>query len=157
MGQSIGPVFGGIISQHLGFRAIFWFLSAPSTLTLLLTLLLLPETLRSIAGNRTIRLTSVHRPLIYAFSPPPDELLDPDNTPRTKVIISSIVALLKFLFEKDVFITLCFGSIVYLVWSMVKLSTTGLFQEPFHLNDLQVGLVFLPNGAGCVGGSYLTG
>jgi MFS family permease len=157
MGQSIGPVFGGIISNYLGFHAIFWFLFGLGALTLLLILLILPETLRSIAGNGTIRLTSVHRPLIYSFTPPPDELLDRDNTPSKKVTVSSIVAPLKFLFEKDVFITLFFGSIVYTVWSMVTSSTTALFQGRFNLNDLQVGLVFLPNGAGCVAGSYLTG
>jgi MFS family permease len=157
MGQSIGPVFGGIISQYLGFRAIFWFLFGLGALTLLLILLLLPETLRSIAGNGTIRLTSIHRPLIYTFSPPPDELLDRDTTPGKLVTSSSIVAPLKFLFEKDVFITLFYGAIVYTVWSMVTSSTTALFQGSFHLNDLMVGLVFLPNGAGCVVGSYLTG
>jgi len=157
MGQSIGPVFGGIISQYLGFHAIFWFLFGLGSVTLILIVLLLPETLRSIAGNGTVRLTSIHRPLIYKFSPPPDELLDRDSTPKEKVTLSSIVAPLKFLFEKDVFITLFFGSIVYTVWSMVTSSTTALFQGPFHLNDLQVGLIFLPNGAGCVAGSLLTG
>lgn len=65
MGQSIGPVFGGIISQYLGFQAIFWFLFGLGGLTLLLILLLLPETQRAIAGNGTIRLQGVHRPLIY--------------------------------------------------------------------------------------------
>jgi hypothetical protein len=84
MGQSVGPVFGGIISNYLGFHAIFWFLFGLGALTLLLLLLVLPETLRSIAGNGTIRLTSVHRPLIYSFSPPRDELLERDTTPREK-------------------------------------------------------------------------
>jgi MFS family permease len=69
MGQSIGPVFGGIISNYLGFHAIFWFLFGLGALTLLLIVLLLPETLRSIAGNGMIRLTSIHRPFIYFFSP----------------------------------------------------------------------------------------
>jgi MFS family permease len=115
MGQSIGPVFGGVISSYLGFHAIFWLLFGLGTLTLLLILLVLPETLRSIAGNGTIRLTSVHHPLIYSFSPPPDELLERDTTPRKKITVSSIIALLKFLFEKNVFITLFFGSIVYTV------------------------------------------
>ena len=84
-------------------------------------------------------------------------MLDRDITPRKKVTLSSIVAPLKFLFEKDVFITLFFGSIVYTVWSMVTSSTTALFQGRFNLNYLQVGLVFLPNGLACVAGSYLTG
>jgi MFS family permease len=157
MGQSIGPVFGGIISNYLGFHAIFWFLFGLGALTLLLIVLLLPETLRSIAGNGMIRLTSIHRPFIYFFSPPLPELLERCTTPRKNVTISSIVTPLRFLMEKDVFITLFFGSIVYTVWSMVTSSTTALFQDRFNLNDLQVGLVFLPNGAGCVAGSYLTG
>ncbi len=157
MGQSVGPVFGGIISQYLGFHAIFWFLFGLGSITLLLILLLLPETLRNIAGNGTIRLAGIHRPLIYSFSPPLDAYLDRERKPARKVTISSIVGPLKFLFEKDVFITLFFGSIVYTVWSMVTSSTTALFQGPFNLSDLQVGLIFLPNGAGCVLGSYLTG
>ncbi|KAL5331419.1 hypothetical protein ACEPPN_000949 [Leptodophora sp. 'Broadleaf-Isolate-01'] len=157
MGQSIGPVFGGIITQFLGFRSIFWFLFGLGSVALLLILLLLPETLRSIAGNGTLRLAGIHRPLIYTFSPPSDALIDRDPTPKKKVTLSDIVAPLKFLFEKDVFITLFFGSIVYTVWSMVTSSTTSLFQSRFHLNDLQIGLAFLPNGAGCVAGSYLTG
>jgi MFS family permease len=157
MGQSIGPVFGGIITQFLGFRSIFWFLFGLGSITLLLILLLLPETLRSIAGNGTLRLAGIHRPLIYTFSPPSDALIDRDPTPKKKVTLSSIIAPLKFLFEKDVFITLFFGSIVYTVWSMVTSSTTSLFQSRFRLNDLQIGLAFLPNGAGCVAGSYLTG
>jgi predicted MFS family arabinose efflux permease len=44
MGQSIRPVVGGIISQYLDFRAIFWFLFGLGALTLFLILLLLPET-----------------------------------------------------------------------------------------------------------------
>ncbi|KAH8676592.1 major facilitator superfamily domain-containing protein [Tricladium varicosporioides] len=157
MGQSIGPVFGGILTQFLGFRSIFWFLFGLGALTLLLILLLLPETLRSIAGNGTLRLTGIHRPFVYTFSPPDDAQIDRDPTPKKKLTVQSIIAPLKFLFEKDVFITLFFGSIVYTVWSMVTSSTTALFQARFHLNDLQVGLAFLPNGAGCVAGSYLTG
>jgi MFS family permease len=157
MGQSIGPVFGGILTQFLGFRSIFWFLFGLGSITLLLILLLLPETLRSIAGNGTLRLAGIYRPLIYMFSPPSDVLIDRDSTPKKELTLSGVAAPLKFLFEKDVFITLFFGSIVYTVWSMVTSSTTFLFQSHFHLNDLQVGLAFLPNGAGCVAGSYLTG
>ncbi|KAH7419053.1 major facilitator superfamily domain-containing protein [Cadophora sp. MPI-SDFR-AT-0126] len=156
LGQSIGPVFGGLISQYLGYHAIFWFLFGLGSLALLFIVLLLPETLRSIAGNGTIPLTSIYRPLIYK-TPPYPLRRDQNLISSKKITVSSIFSPLKFLFEKDVFITLFFGSIVYTVWSMVTSSTTALFQTRFNLNDLQVGLVFLPNGAGCVAGSYLTG
>lgn len=157
MGQSIGPVFGGIISQYLGFHAIFWFLFGLGSLTLFLILLLLPETQRAIAGNGTIKLEGIHRPLIYKFSPPSDAELEREPSPKKRFTIKSITDPLKLLTEKDVLLTLLFGSIVYTVWSMVTSSTTALFQEIFHLNDLQVGLAFLPNGAGTVSGSIIMG
>jgi MFS family permease len=71
--------------------------------------------------------------------------------------ISSIFSPLKMLFEKDIFISLFFGSIVYTIWSMVTSRTTALFQTHFGLDNLEVGLTFLPNGAGCIAGSYVTG
>ncbi|KAH8810812.1 major facilitator superfamily domain-containing protein [Xylogone sp. PMI_703] len=157
LGQSIGPVFGGVITEFLGFRAIFWFLFGLGSLTLLLILVLLPETLRSIAGNGSLPLSGIHRPLIYTTPQPSDALVEHDVAVKKKVTISSVVAPLKFLFEKDVFTTLFFGSIVYTVWSMVTSSTAPLFEDRFHLSNLQLGLIFLPNGAGCVAGSYLTG
>ncbi|KAG9233736.1 major facilitator superfamily domain-containing protein [Amylocarpus encephaloides] len=157
LGLSLGPVFGGIISQYLGFRAIFWLLFSIGAFVLLLLVVVLPETLRSIAGNGTIKLGGINRPLIYIFKPPVEAIYTKEHGPTKKVTLRSVLAPLKFLLEKDVFITLFYGSIVFMVWSMVAASTTPLFQEPFGLNDLQVGLVFLPNGAGCVVGSYLTG
>lgn len=157
MGQAIGPVLGGILTQFFGFHSIFWFLFILGALSLSTIIFLLPETLRSIAGNGTVRLTGFQRPLIYSFKPQPDALSEPEDIPKRKVTIKSIVSPLKFLFEKDVFVTLLFGAVVYTVWSMVTSSTTALFQARFRLTDLQVGLAFLPNGAGCVAGSYLTG
>ena len=58
-------------------------------------------------------MTGFQRPLMYTFKPQSDAMIEPDDTPKRKVTISSIVAPLKFLFEKDVFVSLFFGSIVY--------------------------------------------
>src|SRR5947207_6490090 len=147
LGQSVGPVLGGALTQFLGFRSIFWFLTIMGNITLFLILFFLPETLRRIAGNGTVRLNGIQKPFIYSFRPQSDVLTEFDpNTPRARVNISSIVSPLKFLIEKDVFITLFFGIIFYAVWSMVTSSTTVIFQERYHLNNLLTGLAFLPNG-----------
>ncbi|KAF7864300.1 uncharacterized protein EAF02_010268 [Botrytis sinoallii] len=155
LGQSVGPVFGGIITQYLGFRAIFWFLFGLGALALLLIVVLLPETLRSLAGNGSIILKGIHRPLYYVQ--PSTEHPSQELPTKKNVTVSSVIAPLKFLLEKDVFVTLFFGAIIYTVWSMVTSSTTALFSEHFDLNNLELGLIFLPNGAGCISGSYLTG
>jgi len=151
LGQSIGPVFGGILSRFLGFRSIFWGLTILGGITLLIIVFFLPETLRSVAGDGTVPLTGVYKPLFYNIIAQPDVAPNiKPKRPRTPVTAKSLVAPLQFLFEKDVFLTLLFGSIVYTVWSMVTSSTTNLFQSIYHLNDLTVGLAFLPNGTSII-------
>lgn len=159
LGQSIGPVIGGIITEYFGFRAIFWFLFILGGVTLALIVLFLPETLRRVAGNGTVPLSGIHRPVICRSVERHWQPQDPNETPAPapRVTLASILSPLCFLFEKDVFATLFFGAFVYTVWSAVTSSTTALFQERYDLSDLQTGLVFLPNGAACVAGSYVTG
>ena len=128
-------------------RSIFIFLLTFSTLVLALIIVFLPETLRSIAGNGTIRLTGVYQPLISRVRKEPEYMVDSDpNFKLQKVSIFLIIEPLKFLFEKDVFVSLVFGAIVYTVWSMVTSSTTSLFKEHYGLSELLLGLAFIPNG-----------
>ncbi|KAF7874959.1 hypothetical protein EAF04_002133 [Stromatinia cepivora] len=155
LGQSLGPVLGGIITQYLGFHAIFWFLFGLGSIALLLIIAFLPETLRSVAGNGSVILKGVHRPLFYV--PPSTEQFDQELPPKKNITFSSVFSPLRFLLEKDVFVTLFFGAVIYTVWSMVTSSTTALFSEHFNLSNLELGLIFLPNGFGCISGSYLTG
>lgn len=66
--------------------------------------------------------------------------------PRKKVTVMTFVEPLKLLGEKDILCNLIFGGIVYAIWSMVTSSTTRLFQQSFGLNEILLGLAFLPNG-----------
>jgi MFS family permease len=158
LGQGIGPVFGGILSQYLGFRSIFWFLVIVSGISLLSILVFLPETLRTIAGNGSVILKGIHKPFIYSITGQKDaEESSKPTKKKAKVTFKTVLAPLAFLGEKDVFITLFFGSIVYTVWSMVTSSTSSLFEAKYGLNSLEVGLTFLGNGFGCMTGSYTIG
>ncbi|KAE8309789.1 major facilitator superfamily domain-containing protein [Aspergillus transmontanensis] len=158
LGQGIGPVFGGLLAQYLGFRSIFWFLTICAGVSLFTILLLLPETLRSIAGNGTVPLRGLQKPWLYYITGQPGaEEGAESGIKKSRVTLGTVFAPLKFLFEIDVFITLFFGSIVYTVWSMVTSSTSDLFEETYNLTTLQVGLTFLGNGLGCMSGSYTIG
>ncbi|KAJ5845279.1 hypothetical protein N7534_008948 [Penicillium rubens] len=158
LGQGVGPVFGGILSQYFGFRSIFWFLVIASGISLLSIMFFLPETLRSIAGNGTVPLKGIYKPVIYSICGQKNarEDLTPPGK-KGKVTLKTVLAPLTFLCEKDVFITLLFGSIVYTVWSMVTSSTSALFEKQYGLNSMEVGLTFLGNGFGCMTGSYTIG
>jgi MFS family permease len=158
LGQGVGPVFGGILTHYLGFRSIFWFLVMASAISLSTIMFFLPETLRPIAGNGTVPLKGIHKPWIYSILGQKDA--KEGSTPtekKNKVTPKTVLAPLTFLAEKDVFITLLFGSIVYTVWSMVTSSTSALFEAKYGLNSLEVGLTFLGNGFGCMTGSYTIG
>ncbi|KAI0133551.1 major facilitator superfamily domain-containing protein [Xylariales sp. AK1849] len=157
-GQAIGPVLGGLITNYLGFRAIFWFLFGLSSITLLLIATFLPETLRSIAGNGSVQLHGVYKPLIYAIKRQPNLLQErPTEQNPKRFSIISVFSPLRFLCEADVFVTLFFGAIVYAVHSMVTSSTTAMLKPRFKLNDLQIGFVFLPNGVGVIFGAWVMG
>lgn len=74
-------------------------------------------------------------------------MMDPEeNFHSPKVTVMTFVKPVKFLKEKDIVASLIFGGVVYTIWSMVTSSTTGLFKEHFHLNELLLGFAFLPNG-----------
>ncbi|KAK4238511.1 putative major facilitator superfamily transporter [Achaetomium macrosporum] len=154
----IGPVLGGLLANFFGFRSIFIFLVTLSSLVIIMIIVFLPETLRSIAGNGSLRLTGIHQPLIGRFTKEPPHMQDPgDTVQRKKVTLMTFIEPLKLLAEKDILLNLLFGGVVYAIWSMVTSSTTGLFKSRFGLSELLLGLAFLPNGFGTIVGSTIAG
>ena len=68
-GPSLGPVIGGALAQNLGWRSIFWFLTIFAGVFLVFLVMFLPETLRSIVGNGSVRATSIwHIRIIEVFT-----------------------------------------------------------------------------------------
>ncbi|KAM7186726.1 itaconate transport protein [Rhypophila sp. PSN 637] len=164
---AFGPVLGGVLAEFLGFRSIFAFLLILSCVVLATIILFLPETLRSIAGNGSLKLTGVYLPFVHRLlagrsGPKCLQYCNSnedagDMLPRKKVTAQTFIEPLKLLGEKDILFNLIFGGVVYAVWTMVTSSTTRLFQESFGLNEILLGLAFLPNGLGTIVGSAIVG
>ncbi|KAI5460421.1 major facilitator superfamily transporter [Mariannaea sp. PMI_226] len=154
---AIGPVLGGLLSNFLGFRSIFIFLLILSSIVTLVIIFFLPETMRTIAGNGSLRLHGIYKPLIWRFRKEPQYMQDPESMTRKKISLGTFTEPLKLLVQKDILINLIVGGVVYTIWSMVTSSTTGLFKNKFNLSDLQIGLAFLPNGFGTIVGSWVAG
>ncbi|KAJ5060319.1 major facilitator superfamily transporter [Bipolaris maydis] len=155
---AVGPVLGGILANFFGFRSIFVFLLILSSIVLIAIIIFLPETLHSIAGNGSLRLTGIHQPLIRGIQKEAPYMTDRDDSYRPKrITLKTFAEPLLLLTEKDILLSLIFGGTVYAIWSMVTSSTTGLFKQAFGLNELLLGLVFLPNGLGTIVGSMVIG
>ncbi|TDZ32369.1 Itaconate transport protein [Colletotrichum spinosum] len=155
---AVGPVLGGLLANFLGFRSIFVLLLILSSIVTTVIVVFLPETMRSIAGNGSLRLGGVYKPLIRYLTKEAGGTEDPEGPlTRNKVTLATFVEPLRLLVQRDILINLIFGGVVYTVWSMVTSSTTGLFKKHFHLSELQIGLAFLPNGFGTIVGSAIAG
>lgn len=127
-------------------RSVFVFLLILSTITLLVIIFCLPETMRNIAGNGTLKLRGIYQPLIWRLGKSPSYLVEPeDRQPPPKPTLKEFVATLALLTDKSIVMSLIPGGIVYDIWNMVTASTTTLFKDNFHLNELLLGLAFLPN------------
>lgn len=125
-----------------------------SSIIITVLLIFLPETLRSIAGNGTLRLKGIYQPLIRTITKDPEYIRDPEEDQeespvKPRVTVMTFIEPLKLLAQKDMIVTLGFGGLVYSVWTMLVSSTTDLFKERFGLTELTLGLVFLPNGKSC--------
>ncbi|KAK7931851.1 MFS general substrate transporter [Apiospora marii] len=158
LGQALGPVFGALLTQYFRWHSIFWTLLIMGSITLLAIIVLLPETLHSIAGDGSVRLTGIHKPLWYSVKGQP--YVD-DNSSRPEMKPISIYKLVlepvKMLREKDVLLVLFFGAAPYTIHSMVTASATAMLKDDFGLSQIQVAAAFLANGGGIVMGSLATG
>jgi hypothetical protein len=136
-----------VLANFLGFRSIFVFLLILSGFALTVIVVFLPETMRTIAGDGSLRLGGIYQPLIYKLKGEPGYMRDFDTpVTRKSVTFGTFIEPLKLLTRKDILLNLIFGGVVYAIWSMVTASTTGLFKSNFGLSELLLGLAFLPNG-----------
>lgn len=117
-----------------------------STVVIISIVLFFPETLRTIAGDGSVILSGIHKPVYQIHTYDPDSERKELGFHAEKFTWNDILVPFKFLFEKDVFVTLLFGAVVYAIFSMVSASTTSSLKRIYGFNDVLVGLLFLPNG-----------
>lgn len=157
---AIGPIIGGALAGSLGWRSIFWFLTAYNAFLLVLVVFLVPETLRSVIGNgarapsqRMARfpLTLYQRYTTVKW----DADKVPQQNPAPKRI--DVLAPLQILASKMAAPIIIFYSIYFTVWQMCVTSMSALFTARYGLTVTQTGLTFIALGMGSIIGTLITG
>ncbi|KAI0094287.1 MFS general substrate transporter [Irpex rosettiformis] len=153
IGPCIGPVIGGALSDNLGWRSIFWFLCIGAALCFVAMLCILPETLRAIVGDGSIKPHHLYRPLIPLIGRKHAGVNDHEKPPKTPFMNPLLI-----FFYPDVSLMLLFNATLYAVFYGVTASISTLFSDTYpFLTQTDIGLCFLAIGGGMAFGSVMGG
>lgn len=157
--SSTGPVLGGLLSQFLGWEAIFWFSAIVAVVFLVPFTLTVPETCRAVVGNGSIPAQSWNKPLLQAFQNSQPATDPPADHVKPRLSFPNPLRVITILFDKEMSLILIFNSVLYLAFIVLCATLSTLFKEIYGYSDLVLGLCFLPYGAGCclasVGQGYI--
>ncbi|KAH6662918.1 major facilitator superfamily transporter [Plectosphaerella plurivora] len=159
VGPTLGPVLGGILSEYLGWPAIFWFCAILSAMWLLVFCLTVPESCRKVVGNGSIPAQRWNRPLIGLFRKDQISTGEEQAASRTKLKFPNPLRAVQIVFQKEMSLVLVYNSILYVAFVLVAATLAPIFKETYNFSVLQLGLCYLPYGAGCciasVGQGYI--
>ncbi|KAI8141950.1 major facilitator superfamily domain-containing protein [Fennellomyces sp. T-0311] len=154
---AVGPVLGGIISQQLSWRWVFWLLLIIGAVGLLAVIFLLPETLRSIVGNGSGYANPTPTQWLKKhLSKEPPTMSPHVGKSRFRTMPNFLEPFL-FLRHPDVILVMIINGLYSAILYTYMTTTPTYFSKIYGLNELQVGLCYLPYGFGCMFGSTLGG
>ncbi len=167
VGPALGPTLGGIISQYWGWQAIFWVLAILSGFIGGAILLFFPETCRKIVGNGSIPPPSWNRSLINVITERRKRRrgisMEEEYARRNKLSKSRQIRFpnplttLRLLFELPTGLILLANGISYGAYYAVTSSVPSQFSAIYGLDDLQIGLTYIPIGLGTILSSFVNG
>ncbi|KAK8090612.1 hypothetical protein PG994_000117 [Apiospora phragmitis] len=179
-GATLGPVIGGLISQFLGWRWIFWFLTILAGAFVVLYVLFMPETCRNIVGDGSLRPHKAYRPLWQlgkealqnrrrnrrVKQDPSDnnndlalhQTVSRASTKHTlRVRKLNPFKSLAILADKEMFLLLMYSSILFAGFYAVATALPSQLAADYGFDDLKVGLMFLPLGGGSIFAAVVLG
>ncbi|KAM7207862.1 Major facilitator superfamily domain containing protein [Naviculisporaceae sp. PSN 640] len=186
LAPSLGPVLGGVLSQYLGWRWIFWVLAIAGGVNLVGILVFYPETCREIVGDGSQRTHWVYK----TFWRLGREALTRRNkrkekeqrhveqglrrrestatgisrrsgtgSVKTKFRFKSpnFIASLVLLFENELGVLLLYSGVVFAGFYATATAMPSQFTELYGLTDLQIGLMYLPMAGGSIIAAFVVG
>ena len=163
VGVVLGPLIGGPLSAHAGWRWVFWLLAIVGGCFLLAVLLFLPETARSVVGNGSIPTTGMNKPLLPYLSPKTIVAQEVMKKPIRSLLekISETTPnpfkAFRLIFDKETSLVLLVSATLYTIYYVVQASLPGLLLSNYAFNTTKIGLAYLPISIGVILGGVASG
>jgi len=161
---AMGPVIGGLLSQFLGWRSVFWFLVIISGGYLVAYVVLMPETARKVVGDGSVPPREWWRMSVVQYvaaarrrrkntldagqleaQKTQSTLAAEENKKNEKRKIGFPNPFLSFaiLLERDALIIISYIGLTMFGMIALLTSVPNLFSSLYGFNDLQIGLCFM--------------
>lgn len=163
LGPALGPTIGGLLSQYMGWRAIFWFLVIIAAVWLVQFFIFYPETARKVVGNGSIPPPTWNMSLASYLkarkTPKEDRIAAEQMLDRgsRKLSFPNPLPTLAIVFQKDTSLLLLSNAILFAGFYDVAIGIKSIYKKTYHLNDLKIGLCYLPYGFGSAFSSAVNG
>lgn len=170
---ALGPVIGGLLSKFLGWRSVFWFLVIISGSYLVLYIVFVPETARSIVGDGSVPPKEWWRMSVQQYvaarwrlkQMPEHERQESEasrisphaQNRRRRVRCPNPLHSAKILLEKDAIIIIFYVGLAMFANIALLTSIPNLFGSLYGFNTLQIGLCFLPLGISACIAAFVNG
>ena len=162
LGPAIGPIIGGILTQFLGWRSTFWFLAIFAGVMYILVLVFLPETCRVVVGNGSISPPWWNTPLvqyIYRKAKANEYVRSPDQSGEKPARLKRPTPLdsIRVAMQKETAAIISFTTLLFCGYTSVLSTLPSQLENKYRFNALQVGLCYIPYGAGSLTSRWTIG